>query len=147
MRKKNSIKKYVNLFSNICTVHILWALCLCCELSRMFNFSIKVITVFLLFFYCINVFATDNPSLLRHVPVTVQVLDMNDNPPEVPTDEEVIVCENSRPDQVIQLKKCHVHISAFHFIFIHTCSKHFRSERLLKKNNNKEVAHQPQSFP
>ncbi|XP_037549973.1 cadherin-18 [Nematolebias whitei] len=44
----------------------------------------------------------DNPSLLRHVPVTVQVLDMNDNPPEVPTDEEVIVCENSRPDQVIQ---------------------------------------------
>ncbi|XP_017269615.1 cadherin-18 [Kryptolebias marmoratus] len=44
----------------------------------------------------------DNPSLLRHVPVTVQVLDMNDNAPEVATDEEVIVCENSRPNQVIQ---------------------------------------------
>uniref|UniRef100_A0A1A8QAS2 Cadherin-12 n=1 Tax=Nothobranchius rachovii TaxID=451742 RepID=A0A1A8QAS2_9TELE len=44
----------------------------------------------------------DNPNLNRHVPVTVQVLDMNDNPPEVSTEEEVIVCENSRPGQVIQ---------------------------------------------
>eukprot|EP00064_Thunnus_orientalis_P000907 superscaffoldBa00000054_g908 len=44
----------------------------------------------------------DNPSLLSHVPVTVQVLDMNDNPPEIATDEEVIVCESSRPGQVIQ---------------------------------------------
>ena len=42
----------------------------------------------------------DNPSLLSHVPVTVQVLDVNDNPPEVATDEEVIVCESSRPGQV-----------------------------------------------
>ncbi|KAM7390138.1 hypothetical protein PAMA_008352 [Pampus argenteus] len=44
----------------------------------------------------------DNPSLLCHVPVTVQVLDVNDNPPEIATDEEVIVCESSRPGQVIQ---------------------------------------------
>ncbi|KAM4606308.1 cadherin-18 [Polymixia lowei] len=44
----------------------------------------------------------DNPSLLSHVPVTVQVLDVNDNPPEIETDEEVIVCESSRPGQVIQ---------------------------------------------
>ncbi|XP_056155023.1 cadherin-18 isoform X2 [Lampris incognitus] len=44
----------------------------------------------------------DNPSLLSQVPVTVQVLDVNDNPPEIKTDEEVIVCENSRPGQVIQ---------------------------------------------
>lgn len=42
----------------------------------------------------------DNPSLLSHVPVTVQVLDVNDNPPEVAADEEVIVCESSRPGQV-----------------------------------------------
>uniref|UniRef100_H3D3Q7 Cadherin 18 n=1 Tax=Tetraodon nigroviridis TaxID=99883 RepID=H3D3Q7_TETNG len=46
--------------------------------------------------------ALDNPSLLSHVPVTVQVLDVNDNPPEVAADEEVIVCESSRPGQVIQ---------------------------------------------
>uniref|UniRef100_A0A667XJX3 Cadherin-12 n=1 Tax=Myripristis murdjan TaxID=586833 RepID=A0A667XJX3_9TELE len=44
----------------------------------------------------------DNPSLLSHVPVTVQVLDVNDNPPEIAADEEVIVCESSRPGQVIQ---------------------------------------------
>ncbi|XP_070784421.1 cadherin-18 isoform X2 [Enoplosus armatus] len=44
----------------------------------------------------------DNPSLLSHVPVTVQVLDVNDNPPEIATDEEVIVCESSRQGQVIQ---------------------------------------------
>ncbi|KAL4631037.1 cadherin-18 [Arapaima gigas] len=44
----------------------------------------------------------DNPNLLSHVPVTVQVLDMNDNPPEIATDGEVIVCESSRPGQVIQ---------------------------------------------
>ncbi|KAF7644754.1 hypothetical protein LDENG_00216500 [Lucifuga dentata] len=47
-------------------------------------------------------FLHDNPSLLSHVPVTVQVLDVNDNPPEVATNEEVIVCESSRPGQVIQ---------------------------------------------
>ncbi|XP_038828579.1 cadherin-18-like [Salvelinus namaycush] len=44
----------------------------------------------------------DNPSLLSHVPVTVQVLDVNDNPPEIKTDEVVVVCESSRPGQVIQ---------------------------------------------
>ncbi|TDG97486.1 hypothetical protein EPR50_G00226830 [Perca flavescens] len=44
----------------------------------------------------------DNPSLLSHIPVTIQVLDVNDNPPEIATDEEVIVCESSRPGQVIQ---------------------------------------------
>lgn len=43
---------------------------------------------------------TDNPSLLRHVSVTVQVLDMNDNPPEIATNKEVIVCESSKPGQV-----------------------------------------------
>lgn len=42
----------------------------------------------------------DNPSLVSHIPVTVQVLDVNDNPPEIATDEEVIVCESSRPGQV-----------------------------------------------
>ncbi|KAJ3611751.1 hypothetical protein NHX12_021765, partial [Muraenolepis orangiensis] len=44
----------------------------------------------------------DNPSLLSEVAVTAQVLDVNDNAPEVATDQEVIVCESSRPGQVIQ---------------------------------------------
>jgi hypothetical protein len=53
-------------------------------------------------------FYPDNPSLLSHVPVTVQVLDVNDNPPEIKTDEEVVVCESSRPGQVSIM---HVHMS------------------------------------
>ncbi|KAG7455070.1 hypothetical protein MATL_G00252560 [Megalops atlanticus] len=54
--------------------------------------------------YNITVVASEveNPSLLSHVPVTVQVLDVNDNPPEIPTEDEVIICESSRPGQVIQ---------------------------------------------
>ncbi|KAL4657153.1 cadherin-18-like [Arapaima gigas] len=43
----------------------------------------------------------DNPGLKSHVPVTVQVLDVNDNPPRVAVEDEVIVCESSRPGQVI----------------------------------------------
>ncbi|XP_051958168.1 cadherin-18-like [Xyrauchen texanus] len=52
----------------------------------------------------ITVMATeeDNPSLQSHVPVTVQVLDVNDNPPKINSNEEVIICESTRPGQVIQ---------------------------------------------
>lgn len=52
------------------------------------------------FYLLVFLYAPDNPSLLSHVAVTVQVLDVNDNPPEVATDDEVIVCESSRPGQV-----------------------------------------------
>ncbi|XP_013995895.1 cadherin-18 [Salmo salar] len=44
----------------------------------------------------------DNPSLVSHVPVTIQVLDVNDNAPYIARDDEIIVCESSRPGQVIQ---------------------------------------------
>ncbi|KAI4891751.1 hypothetical protein NFI96_030069, partial [Prochilodus magdalenae] len=52
----------------------------------------------------ITVMATeeDNPSLLSHVPVTIQVLDVNDNPPEINAEEEIIICESTRAGQVIQ---------------------------------------------
>ncbi|XP_059388737.1 cadherin-18-like isoform X1 [Carassius carassius] len=52
----------------------------------------------------ITVMATeeDNPSLQSHVPVTVQVLDVNDNPPMINTEEEIIICESTRAGQVIQ---------------------------------------------
>lgn len=53
-----------------------------------------------LFFASVSASVTDNPSLVTAVPVTIQVLDMNDNPPEIPTDEEVIVCESSKLGQV-----------------------------------------------
>nr|XP_021336084.1 cadherin-18 [Danio rerio]XP_021336085.1 cadherin-18 [Danio rerio]XP_021336086.1 cadherin-18 [Danio rerio] len=52
----------------------------------------------------ITVMATeeDNPSLQSHVPVTVQVLDVNDNPPKINTEDEIIICEGTRAGHVIQ---------------------------------------------
>ncbi|XP_066508070.1 cadherin-18-like [Hoplias malabaricus] len=44
----------------------------------------------------------DNPKLVSYVPVTIQVLDVNDNTPYISTDHDIIVCENSKPGQVIQ---------------------------------------------
>ncbi|XP_062355634.1 cadherin-18 isoform X4 [Cinclus cinclus] len=44
----------------------------------------------------------DNPGLVSHVPVGVRILDVNDNPPELDRDYDVIVCENTKPGQVIQ---------------------------------------------
>ncbi|XP_010815142.1 cadherin-18 isoform X2 [Bos indicus x Bos taurus] len=43
----------------------------------------------------------DNPSLLSHVTVGIRVLDVNDNPPELAREYDIVVCENSKPGQVI----------------------------------------------
>lgn len=42
----------------------------------------------------------DNPGLVSHVPVVVRILDVNDNPPELARDYDVVVCENTKPGQV-----------------------------------------------
>ncbi|KAM9462198.1 cadherin-18 isoform 1-T1 [Clarias gariepinus] len=44
----------------------------------------------------------DNPNLQSHVPVTIQVLDVNDNPPEINTEDDILICENIRAGQIIQ---------------------------------------------
>ncbi|XP_062337304.1 cadherin-18-like [Osmerus eperlanus] len=45
----------------------------------------------------------DNPRLVSQVPVTIQVLDVNDNAPAIAgEDDDIIVCESSRVGQVIQ---------------------------------------------
>lgn len=44
----------------------------------------------------------DNPNLVSYVPVTVQVLDVNDNAPYIGTDSALVVCEGSKAGQVIQ---------------------------------------------
>ncbi|KAK2529805.1 Cdh18 [Columba guinea] len=44
----------------------------------------------------------DNPELVSHVPVGVRILDVNDNPPELVREYDAIVCEDSKPGQVIQ---------------------------------------------
>ncbi|XP_063779031.1 cadherin-18 [Pseudophryne corroboree] len=43
---------------------------------------------------------TDNPTLLSYVSVGIKVLDVNDNPPYI-GNEDIVVCENGRPGQVI----------------------------------------------
>ncbi|XP_024597501.1 cadherin-18 isoform X2 [Neophocaena asiaeorientalis asiaeorientalis] len=43
----------------------------------------------------------DNPSLLSHVTVVIRVLDVNDNPPKLAREYDIVVCENSKPGQVI----------------------------------------------
>ncbi|KAG5841951.1 hypothetical protein ANANG_G00172500 [Anguilla anguilla] len=52
----------------------------------------------------ISVVATKvgNPALSRKVPVTINVLDVNEFPPELAMNYESFVCENSKPGQVIQ---------------------------------------------
>ncbi|KAL2097590.1 hypothetical protein ACEWY4_006797 [Coilia grayii] len=47
----------------------------------------------------------DNPSLVSYVPVTVQILDVNDNAPFIDTENDIIVCETSRVGLVIQMIK------------------------------------------
>ncbi|XP_064231967.1 cadherin-18 isoform X2 [Aotus nancymaae] len=43
----------------------------------------------------------DNPDLLSHATVGIRVLDVNDNPPELAREYDIVVCENSKPGQVI----------------------------------------------
>lgn len=54
--------------------------------------------MFLHMLQCFLLFS-DNPSLQSHVPVTVQVLDVNDNPPMINTEDEIIICESTRAGQ------------------------------------------------
>lgn len=64
------------------------------------HFVITLTLTFILVTWSPSLSATDNLDLFSHVPVTVQVLDVNDNPPEIAADEELIVCESSRAGQV-----------------------------------------------
>uniref|UniRef100_A0AAQ5XP15 Cadherin 18 n=1 Tax=Amphiprion ocellaris TaxID=80972 RepID=A0AAQ5XP15_AMPOC len=44
----------------------------------------------------------DNPRMVSHVPVTIQVLDVNDNIPSISGGNTVTVCESTKNGQVIQ---------------------------------------------
>ncbi|XP_061445840.1 cadherin-18 isoform X2 [Rhineura floridana] len=54
--------------------------------------------------YNITVTASEieSPGLLSHVTIGIKILDVNDNPPELAGDHDVVVCENAKPNQVIQ---------------------------------------------
>ncbi|XP_078247842.1 cadherin-18 isoform X2 [Pogona vitticeps] len=44
----------------------------------------------------------ESPGLQSHILVRIRILDVNDNPPELAEDYDVVVCENAKPNQVIQ---------------------------------------------
>ncbi|NXC49789.1 CADH8 protein, partial [Penelope pileata] len=46
---------------------------------------------------------TRNHSQVSRVPVTIKVLDVNDNAPEFASEHEAFLCENGKPGQVIQI--------------------------------------------
>ncbi|OXB63943.1 hypothetical protein ASZ78_003560 [Callipepla squamata] len=48
------------------------------------------------------IYSGDNPGLVSYVPVGIRILDVNDNPPELAREYDVVVCENAKPGQVIQ---------------------------------------------
>ena len=53
--------------------------------------------------WCLSVLPLDNPSQVGSVPVTIKVLDVNDNAPEFPRFYEAFVCENAKAGQVSSL--------------------------------------------
>lgn len=63
-------------------------------------------------------FFSDNPNLVSYAPVTVQVLDVNDNAPYIATDSALVVCEGSKAGQVSYLIS-YPHSSFSPTLFLH----------------------------
>lgn len=56
----------------------------------------------LLFLFIVSV---DNHSMVSYSPVSIRILDVNDNPPELATPYEASICEDAKPGQVSFLKR------------------------------------------
>uniref|UniRef100_A0A672QNB6 Cadherin 18 n=1 Tax=Sinocyclocheilus grahami TaxID=75366 RepID=A0A672QNB6_SINGR len=69
----------------------------------------------------------DNPNLVSYVPVTVQVLDVNDNAPYIATDSALVVCEGSKAGQVT----CVSSLVAIVVLFVTLRSKKSKKEPLI----------------
>ncbi len=61
-----------------------------------------------------HIFFPDNPNLVSYVPVTVQVLDVNDNAPYIATDSALVVCEGSKAGQVSYLLSVLFSVCPYH---------------------------------
>lgn len=46
------------------------------------------------------VFSVDNHTMVSHSAVSIRILDVNDNPPELATPYEASICEDAKPGQV-----------------------------------------------
>lgn len=48
-------------------------------------------------------FSADNHTMVSHSAVSIRILDVNDNPPELATPYEASICEDAKPGQVSYL--------------------------------------------
>lgn len=54
-----------------------------------------------MYFKCfLHIFPVDNHTMASHSPVSIRILDVNDNPPELATPYEASICEDAKPGQV-----------------------------------------------
>lgn len=53
-------------------------------------------------------FFVDNHTMASHSAVSIRILDVNDNPPELATPYEASICENAKPGQVRVLPVIHL---------------------------------------
>lgn len=50
--------------------------------------------------YFPSVHPVDNHTMASHSAVSIRILDVNDNPPELATPYEASICEDAKPGQV-----------------------------------------------
>lgn len=54
-----------------------------------------------MYFRCfLPIFPVDNDTMASHSAVSIRILDVNDNPPELATPYEASICEDAKPGQV-----------------------------------------------
>uniref|UniRef100_H3CNN7 Cadherin-22 n=1 Tax=Tetraodon nigroviridis TaxID=99883 RepID=H3CNN7_TETNG len=83
----------------------------------------------------------DNHTMVSHTLVSIRILDVNDNPPELATPYEASICEDAKPGQAVVLVSSVDHISPsiphhFHYISMMTKCSNSRKPPLKKKKKN-----------
>lgn len=69
-------------------------------------------------------FSTGNPLLTSKVNILINVLDVNEFPPEIAVPYETAVCENAKPGQVSVLFRVYknpLHACVFSYKTVHEC--------------------------
>ncbi|KAB0396367.1 hypothetical protein E2I00_014375 [Balaenoptera physalus] len=73
------------------------------ESTAQYNFSIIASKVNFVIIFSPFMFLTGNPLLTSRVNILINVLDVNEFPPEISVPYETAVCENAKPGQIIQI--------------------------------------------
>lgn len=54
----------------------------------------------ILLMHCLFISPVENHTMASHSAVSIRILDVNDNPPELATPYEASICEDAKPGQV-----------------------------------------------